>query len=99
MSPNYDALWDRVVKKMELAAQIWKWKSSAIQDRVLIAKTMILSKLWYYGSILPVDLRILSKMDKIVRNYIWNNKPAKVCQAQMRKNKKDGGFNVWDLEA
>src|SRR5690348_13558399 len=84
---------------MEATAQLWKWKSSAIHDRVLVAKTMILSKLWYYGSIMPINKEVLAKMEKIVMSYIWNGKPAKICRAQMRKDKNNGGFNVWDLEA
>src|SRR5277367_5163962 len=98
-SPDYSKLWSKVVAKMNAAATLWCKKTTAVSDRVLLAKALILSKVWYYGSILPLDPKFIVQMEKIVKEFIWGYKVPKVGQKQMQLCKAAGGLNVWDLAA
>ena len=92
-------MWEKVLKNMKTAAELWKYKSSAIWDRVLQAKALILSKVWYLGSITPISEKILTEMKKTCKEFIWGGKPHKVGRCQLRLPKKEGGINWWDLDA
>jgi hypothetical protein len=99
INPDYSKLWQRVINKMKVAAEDWRTRSTAIGDRVMIAKTMILSKIWYYGSILPLDEAIIKEVENITTKFVWNNKTPKVGRYQTRKTKINNGLNLWDIES
>jgi hypothetical protein len=99
IAPNYDALWKKTIGKIQNAANFWKCRTAAIKDRVLLAKTMLLSKVWYFASILPVPPQIVDKIDKIIMDFVWNSSPHKVGRKQMRREKNQNGLDLWDLDA
>src|SRR3569623_1924753 len=99
IDPNYNKMWEKVVSKMRSTAELWEKKSSAIWDRVLQCKALILSKVWYMGPIMPIPVIIIEDMKKICEKFVWNNKPHKIGRCQMRLPKKEGGINWWDIES
>ena len=99
INPNYDAMWEKIINKMKIAAADWNTKSSAVGDRVFIAKTMLLSKVWYHGSILPIKKEYIDNIEKIVKEFVWNGKVPKIGRYQMRKDKKNNGLKLWDIES
>ncbi len=99
INPDYGKLWLRVINKMKVAAELWRTRSTAVGDRVMIAKTMILSKIWYYGSILPIDNNVIKEVESITNKFVWNNKTPKVGRYQMRGDKVKNGLNLWDIES
>lgn len=77
----------------------WNRIGGAVKDRVLIAKTMALSKLWYKASVMPWDIKSLRRIQKMTMNYIWSYKPHKVAWAQAIRPKKRGGLGMWSIVA
>jgi hypothetical protein len=82
-SPNYRTMWEKILAKMQAASDVWSRKSASIGDRVLLVKTMVLSKLWYHGSVTPVPSDLYPKIRKIVESFVWAHKPHKVGCTQM----------------
>jgi hypothetical protein len=99
INPNYSALWRRVTDKIKAASVLWDRRSASVWDRVMIAKAMLLSKVWYYGSVLPVPSSTIEEIEKCAQQFVWGHKPPKLSKRQMRESKKDGGLLLWDLES
>jgi hypothetical protein len=99
IKPDYRKMWCKIIGKLQAAADLWDRKSMATGDRVLLAKAMLLSKVWYHSSVLPIPDDLIKVINKIVEKFIWAGKPHKVGRCQMRLPKKEGGLFVWDLEA
>jgi hypothetical protein len=99
INPDYHKMWQKVLKNMKAAAELWFYKSSAIWDRVLQAKALILSKVWYLGSVTPIPDTILKEMKHVCKEFVWANKPHKIGQCQFQLPKKEGGLNWWDLDS
>ena len=65
---------------------LWK-KSSTIgreeenslqSGKLVLSKTLVLSKLIYCSSILTVPKVFVEKINKIIFNFIWDDKPPKI---------------------
>ena len=77
----------------------WSRAGTAVKDRVLIAKTMALSKLWYQASVVPWGEDSLRRIQKKTARYIWSDKPSKVAWSRLIRPKKKGGMGMWCLVA
>ena len=92
-------MWDKIIANINTSSNIWKGRTTAIKDHVLLAKTMLLSKLWYVASILPVPVTVIKRIDKVIFDFVWNSAPHKVGKKQMRRDKDNNGLDLWDLDA
>lgn len=106
---NLDEFWEKIKLSVRTEMSAWKYKPSSVYDRSLIIKTMVLSKIWYYASVLPVKTEWLVSIEKECLEYLWGavvtkEGPAKrtlhkVSIAQLRKDKKDLGIDFWNIPA
>ena len=105
---DLDKWWDKVVDKVKNHIKYWTQKGSSVIDRSLIVKTMLLSKVWYLASVIPMKTDIANEIEKVCFAYLWGSKydkesdkmtrrPVKVSKAQARKQKYLGGLNFWSV--
>lgn len=71
--------------------------SSSPIDRVMIAKIMCLSLVWYHASMVPNWEPALLRIEKRVQTFIWKKGIPKVAKATLHLPKKEGGLGVWSL--
>lgn len=107
---DLDKWWDKVVDNVKNHIKYWTQKGSSVIDRSLIVKTMLLSKVWYLASVIPMKTNIANEIEKVCFAYLWGSKydkesdkmtrrPVKVSKAQARKQKYLGGLDFWSVEA
>ena len=73
--------------------------SSAPKDRVMVAKIMALSIIWYHAPLSTCWDPALDTVEKKIQTFIWRDSPAKVAKATLRGEKNQGGLRVWDIQA
>jgi len=71
--------------------------SSSPVDRVMVAKIMCLSLVWYHAGIVPGWDDALRRIEKRVQAFIWKGGIPKVAKHTLRLPKKEGGLSVWSL--
>lgn len=71
--------------------------SSSPIDRVMVAKIMCLSLVWYHAGLAPGWAPALNRIEKRVQAFIWKGGIPKVAKATLMMPKKDGGLGVWSL--
>jgi hypothetical protein len=71
--------------------------SSSPIDRVMVAKIMCLSLVWYHAGIVPGWELALQRIEKRVQAFIWKGGIPKVAKSTLRLLKKEGGLQVWSL--
>ena len=76
---------------MTVAVELW--------HRVLQVKALILSKIWYLGSVTPIPAPYYKVIQKVVEKFVWGGQPHKIGRCQMRLPKGEGGINLWDIES
>jgi exonuclease III len=82
---------------LEKILNVWKKRYLTMYGRVLIIKTLGISKLTYIFSILHVPEEIIKIVDKICYHFLWNNKERIKRRTLIRKSI-DGGIGMIDIE-
>jgi hypothetical protein len=76
----------------------WDHKlSSSPIDRVMVAKIMCPSLLWYHAGIAPEWEPALRRIEKRVQDFIWKKGIPKVAKATLHLPNNKGGLVVWSL--
>jgi hypothetical protein len=91
----YEKNWIDKMEKMEKILNIWKRRQLSMQGKVTIIKTLIMSKLVYNFSLLSTPEDIISKIDKILFNFIWN-KRERIKRNTLIANVERGGISMVD---
>ncbi len=91
----YKKNWIDKLNKIEKTLDIWKRRQLSIQGKVIIVKSLIMSKLVYNFSLLKTPDDIISKIDKVIFNFIWN-KRERIKRNTVIANVEDGGIGMVD---
>jgi hypothetical protein len=87
---------DRIYKQLDY----WDARlSSSPPERVMIAKIMCLSLVWYHAGLMPGWDKTLERIEKRVNTFIWKGTIPKVAKDTLILPKNEGGLDVWDLKA
>ena len=89
-----------IIRQTEETLQIWSKRKLTLTGRVLIANTLIESKLVYrFGVIANIDDMIMQQLQDIIWEYIWQGKRAKISFNILRTPKDQGGLRLCDVRA
>jgi len=61
-------------------------------------KILGLSKLIYNASVLAMSKHTVKRINKIIFNFLWDGKPAKIKKKTIIAEKKHGGLKLIDFE-
>ena len=88
----------QIVTKLENIIHIWKRRNLTLYGKVQIIKAHLQSQLIYQLSVLPSPPRsFLDKIQKILYQYLWNNKPDKIKRAVIQNSRENGGLAMPDI--
>ena len=87
------------VAEIDTVSCHWKYRFLSPISRVVIAKTLMLSKLTHVAFALPsLNRNTILKIEINIFNFIWGGKPDKVAR-DVKKLEKNGGLNFSDIFA
>ena len=66
------------IKKMQQLINIWTSRSLSLKGKITIIRSIILPQIQFLFSMVYVPKEILDKVDKILFQFLWNNKPPKI---------------------
>ena len=87
-----------VVKKIENTLKVWKMRQLTLNGKIVIFKTLAISKIVYISSISSLPCCILVELNKIHKDFIWDNKMAKIKHSTLISDYTDGGLRDIDIE-
>ena len=90
---------EEAISKMQTQLQIWSGRNLSILGKIQIVKTFGISQILYISNMLPLKTEEIRKIDKIISNFIWNYKPAKIKKAAMVAEYAHGGLKFPNIEA
>ena len=93
--------WCEIRDKFFKATAFWSHQSiSSVYHRTRIAKSMLLSLLWYHSTIMPLKYDrhsdIIYQIEKEAVAFIWGFGIHKISRSQIMLPKTEGGLNMWD---
>ena len=91
---NYETMFDKI-KSILLA---WGNRGLSLYGKILIINTLIASLFVYKMSVLPkIQETTVVKIEKIMNEFLWNNRKPKIKLSTLQKNKRDGGAGLVNL--
>ena len=85
------------LKNMNIIINIWKSRSLSLKGKITIIKTLILPQINFLFSMIHIPDQILKKIDKILFDYLWNSKPAKIKRSTIIAPIGEGGMGMVDV--
>ena len=85
------------VKKMETIINMWTPRNLSLRGKVTIIKTLILPQIQFLFSSIAIPDALLHSIDKLLIDYLWDGKTAKVKRTTVIGSIEDGGLNMVDV--
>ena len=86
------------IVKMKNLLKIWKKRKLTLKGKVQVINSLGLSNLLYVCSIINTPTIVFKEVKKIIMNFIWENKPAKIAYNTLIQSVNEGGLGLTDLE-
>jgi hypothetical protein len=87
------------LQKIQGLLKLWALRKLTLIGKVRIINTLIVPQLLYLGNVLHISEQYIKKYNKIITNFIWDNKPPKVKYKAMINSINNGGLALQDIES
>ena len=87
-----------VIKKMENVLKVWKMRLLTLNGKIVIFKSLAISKIVYISSISSMPQCILNEVKSIHKAFIWDNKRPKIKHSTLISDHCDGGLRDVDID-
>ena len=88
-----------VIKKMENVLNLWKMRNLTLSGKITIFKTLAISKIVYISYLSHVPTDIINILEILHKNFIWDNKRAKIKHTTLISDYCDGGLKDVDIKS
>ena len=96
MEMNFDNKLDEIRKLFNC----WINRTLSVYGKLVIIKTLALSKLSHLALVLPdLDSRKIKSLENLFFSFLWNNKPDKVARDHSKLPEKAGGLGFVDVKS
>ena len=87
-----------IIGKIKHTLNIWSQRNLSLFGKIEVLKTQAISRLVYVMSLLPSPPKdCLEEIDRMLLNFCWSNKPAKIRKTVLKTCKDMGGAGMVDL--
>ena len=76
---------------------LWKRRSLSLKGKVLIVKTLGISKFTFLSKVLHIPSEIKKEINSLLYRFIWNGKTEKVSRNIFMQPIEKGGYNMHDF--
>ena len=73
------------IQELKTVIKVWSWRTLSYQGKNLLMKSLGISIFLYAGQNIEIDQNVINETQKIILNFIWDNKPAKVKREVMQQ--------------
>ena len=87
------------LKKMNTTLNIWISRNLSLLGKITIIKSLILPQISFMFALIYIPKSILEQIDKMLNNFLWNGKPAKIKKSTIIAPIEKGGLRMPDVNA
>ena len=84
---------------MQQLLKSWKCRYLSLKGKITVINTLALSQLIYLCSIIYVPENVYSEVKKIILDFLWDGKPAKISYNTLIQGIENGGLKLIDLKS
>lgn len=90
---------DKVFENFKTVLSIWRMRSLTLYGRILVVKSLALSKLYYICSKIDVSDKFIARVKKEISDFIWHGRKPKIKYNTLIGDYKEGGLRLPDFES
>jgi len=96
-SIDLDEVWGPVLNEIDVSLAKWKKRNLSLSGRVLITKSLALSKLVYMAFAIDLPPTPLKRLQSLIWKFIWNGKRDRVSRAVTTLPVGKGGLDCFSI--
>ena len=90
---------DKKLQEIKKVFNLWYYRTLTPYGKIVIIKTLALSKLSHAALVLPsLAKNKVKDLEKCIANFLWNGKPDKVSRDGAKLNERLGGLGLTDIK-
>jgi len=93
----YERNWGKKLKTLEKLLSSWKSRKLTMFGRVVIIKSLVVSKLLYSFNILEINKEVIKKVESMIYAFLWGKK-ERIKRKTLIGSYEDGGICMPDIE-
>ena len=86
------------IKELKSLLAIWGQRDLSIIGRILVFKSLAMSKVIYQCNNLEIPEDIIKQLNTLAFDFVWQNKPNKVKRDTIISDYEQGGLRMLDVE-
>ena len=94
ISSEGDQDWEPALRKLEAVFLSWQRRQLFYRGRALVACILGVSRFWYLGSTVPVDSRLIFRINQLLFRFIWDGKGEWLRRSSVVQPLLRGGLGV-----
>ena len=87
----------QAITKIHGILKLWRVENLSIERKIVVFKTLVISKLVYLALLTFIPNHILDKLAKIQKSFICDDSSPKIKHETLRMDFKAGGFKNVDI--
>ena len=95
---SVDIIWSEHLRKFDLVLNQWKSRSLSLMGKIAVLNNLAFPQLIYPLQVASFDNVMSSKVNKLVREFIWNKGANLISLEKLKSPRKGGGLGLFDLD-
>ncbi|CCA75615.1 hypothetical protein PIIN_09606, partial [Serendipita indica DSM 11827] len=91
---NTEAPWNEITRTQNKIMNLWAQAHPSASGRVMLAKSLIVSRAFYLMTVNGITKPQLNEMEKSIRKFIWKRKKGPIAWELATQQKKNGGIGA-----
>lgn len=92
-----DDIWNPLLRKIEITLNLFKTRQLSLYGKAKLINTMVLSKLWYTATIIPLNKHYETLITRLIFSFIWG-KIESIRRKTMYLPNKEGGIGLANIQ-
>ena len=76
----------------------WKTRNLSFHGKALVINSLVISRLVYHASIIPVPQWVIDAIQKGINTFLWSDKKPAIAFEVLSLPKEKGGLNIYSLK-
>ena len=85
------------VTSIQRVLKIWKMRNLTLEGKIVIFKTLAISKIVFQSLITPVPRHVVNELEKIQKTFLWKNSSPKIKYETLCNDYKGEGLKNIDI--
>ena len=86
-----------IIANIQRVLELWKLRNLTLERKILIFKTLALSKIIFQAFVGPIPIYVVTELEKTQKSFLWENSTSKIKLDTLCNDYKHDGLKNVDI--